>query len=69
MIVHNQEVGDRIIGITGGYIRWSGLVEDSSQAIMISERIAEHQLDPFARKVILIATPFADSYVAVRCGD
>jgi hypothetical protein len=55
VIVHNEEVGDRIIGIMGGYIRWSGLVEDSSQAIMITERIAERQLDPFAREVILMA--------------
>ena len=55
VIVHNEEVGDKIIGIMGGYIRWSGLVEDSSQAIMITERIAERQLDPFAREVILMA--------------
>ena len=55
VIVHNEEVGDRLIGIMGGYIRWSGLVEDSSQAIMITERIAERQLDPFAREVILMA--------------
>ena len=55
VLVHGEEVGDRIVGIMGGYIRWSGLVEDSSQAIMITERIAERQLDPFAREVILMA--------------
>ena len=55
VIVHNEEVGDRIIGIMGGYIRWSGLVEDSSQAILITERIAGRQLDPFAREAILMA--------------
>ncbi|MCU1389000.1 MAG: hypothetical protein JWL72_2338, partial [Ilumatobacteraceae bacterium] len=55
VIVHNEEVGDKVIGIMGGYIRWSGLVEDSSQAIVITERIAERQLDPFAREVILMA--------------
>jgi hypothetical protein len=46
-------VGDRIVGIMGGYIRWSGLVEDPSQAITITERIAGRQLDPFARELIL----------------
>ena len=30
MIVHGEELGDRIVGIMGGYIRWSGLVEDST---------------------------------------
>jgi hypothetical protein len=39
----------------GGYIRWSGLVEDPSQAITVIERIAGRQLDPFGREVILMA--------------
>ena len=33
MIVHGEEVGDRIVGIMGGYIRWSGLVEEPTKAI------------------------------------
>ena len=53
ILVHAEEVGDRIIGIMGGYIRWSGLVDDPSQAIIITERIAGQQLDPFARELIL----------------
>ena len=56
MIVHGEEVGDRIVGIMGGYIRWAGLVDDDTQAITITERIAGRQLDPFARDVILGAT-------------
>ena len=53
VLVHAEEVGDRIIGIMGGYIRWSGLVDDPSKAIAITERIACRQLDPFARELIL----------------
>ena len=55
-IVHGEEVGDRIVGIMGGYIRWAGLVDDDTQAITITERLAGRQLDPFARNVILSAT-------------
>ena len=55
VIVHGEEVGDRIVGIMGGYIRWSGLVEDDTQAITVTERLAGRQLDPFARNVILMA--------------
>jgi len=55
VIVHGEEVGDRIIGILGGYIRWSGLVNDGTQAIAVTERLAQRQLDPFAREVILMA--------------
>ena len=53
VLIHAEEVGDRIIGIMGGYIRWSGLVDDPSGAITITERIAGRQLDPFARELIL----------------
>lgn len=53
VVVHGEEVGDRLLGIMGGFIRWSGLVEDGSQAITVSERIAGHQLDPSARALIL----------------
>ncbi len=53
MIIHNDNVDDRLMGILGGYIRWSGLVDNPSQAITITERIAQRQLDPFARELIL----------------
>jgi hypothetical protein len=39
----------------GGYIRWSGLVEDSTKAIALTERLTGRQLDPFARDVIMTA--------------
>jgi hypothetical protein len=55
VLVHGEEVGDRIVGIMGGYIRWAGLVNDDTQAITVTERIAGRQLDPFARNVIMTA--------------
>ncbi|MET0578482.1 MAG: hypothetical protein ABW122_07470, partial [Ilumatobacteraceae bacterium] len=55
VIVHGEEVGDRIVGIMGGYIRWAGLVDDDTQAITVTERLAGRQLDPFARNLILTA--------------
>ena len=54
VIVHNENVDDRLVGIMGGYIRWSGLVDDASQAITVIERIAGRQLDPFGREVMLM---------------
>ncbi|MEI7548344.1 MAG: hypothetical protein WCK21_09845 [Actinomycetota bacterium] len=55
VVAHNESVDDRIIGILGGYIRWSGMVDDPSLCINLTERIAKRQLDPFAREVILMA--------------
>ena len=56
VLVHGEEVGDRIVGVMGGYIRWAGLVDDDTKAINVTERLAGRQLDPFARNVILTAT-------------
>ena len=53
VILHAEEVGDRLLGIVGGYIRWSGMIEDPSQAIIITERIGGRQLDTWARELIL----------------
>ena len=55
VIVHNESVDDRLVGIMGGYIRWAGLVDEPSKAITVIERIAGRQLDPFGREVILMA--------------
>ena len=46
MIVHGEEVGDRIVGMMGGYIRWAGLVDDDTKAITITERIASPPTRP-----------------------
>jgi hypothetical protein len=55
VLVHGDEVGDRILGIMGGYIRWAGLVEEPTKAIQVTERLAGRALDPFAREIILRA--------------
>ncbi|MEY2959210.1 MAG: hypothetical protein RLZZ01_1778 [Actinomycetota bacterium] len=55
VIVHGDEVGDRLVGIMGGYIRWSGLVDDPTRAIEVTERLTGRKLDPWARDVIMSA--------------
>ena len=53
VIIHAEEVGDRLLGVIGGYIRWTGMVDDPSQAIIITERIGGRQLDTWSRELIL----------------
>lgn len=55
VVVHNESVDDRLIGILGGYFRWSGMVDDPNQCIAVAERLAKRQLDPLAREMILSA--------------
>lgn len=53
VLVHADEVSDLLFGIIGGYIRWAGLVEDSTQAITLAERLGQRQLDPDSRLLIM----------------
>lgn len=53
IVVHADSVGDRLLGVIGGYIRWSGLVEDPAEAIVITERVGGRQLDSWARELIV----------------
>ncbi len=55
VVIHQEEVGDRVAGLVGGYLRWSGLVPEAPHAITIIERITGRQLDPFGRNLIAIA--------------
>jgi hypothetical protein len=55
LIIHGEELGDRLVGIMGGYIAWNGLIEDDTKVIEITERLTGRQLDPFARNVIMLS--------------
>ena len=56
VVIHGEEVGDRLAGLVGGYIRWAGMVPEGPAAIAITERITGRQLDPFGRRLITMAT-------------
>jgi hypothetical protein len=61
LLVHGEELGDRLVGIMGGYIRWAGLVDNDTKAIEVTERLTGRQLDPWARDVIMAAAVLRDS--------
>ncbi len=55
VVIHADEVGDRVSGVVGGYIRWTGMVPDGPQAITIIETITGRQLDPLGRSFVALA--------------
>ncbi len=55
VIMHIEEVSDRLAGVVGGYIRWSGLVTDAPSAIAVTEKLTNRQLEPLARSFITLA--------------
>jgi hypothetical protein len=55
VMVHGEEVGDRLAGVMGGYVRWAGMVPEGPHAVAIIERITGRQLDPLGRSFVALA--------------
>jgi hypothetical protein len=52
LLLHQEEVGERICGLVGGYLLWAGLVPHGPQTISITERLTGRQLGPTGRQLI-----------------
>ena len=55
VLVHGEELGDRISGIVGAYLVWSGLMADGPQAIALTEQLRQRQLGPLGRELVAVA--------------
>lgn len=55
LLVHQEELGDRLMGAIGGYLVATRLIESGSQAIMIMERLTAKQMGPVGRELIAVA--------------
>ena len=59
VLIHQEELGDRVQGVVSGYLVWSGLVKSPAQAISIVERINTRQMGPVGRELVAVATDMA----------
>jgi hypothetical protein len=55
VLVHQDELGDRVSGLVAGFLLWSGMVESGPQAISITEQLVHRQLGPLGRQLVTIA--------------
>jgi len=61
IIVHREEVGERIMGLIAAYLLWSGLVESGPQAISVAEHLFESELGPTARQLVTMVADCDES--------
>jgi hypothetical protein len=59
ILLHQEELGDRLMGVVAGYLRWSGMVPSGPRAIAIVERIVARQMGPAGRELVAIAPQLA----------
>jgi hypothetical protein len=54
VLVHQEELGDRVIGVVAGYLVWSGLVSSGPQAVAVVERIVARQMGSLGRELVAV---------------
>ena len=52
VLVHQEELGDRLMGTVGGYLLASHRLDSAPQAMTIVERLTGRQLGPVGRELI-----------------
>ncbi len=60
LLMHVEEVSDRLAGVLCGYLRWSGLVPETPNAIVVIEQILGRQLGAIGRNLVAAAERVAD---------
>lgn len=55
VLIHGEELGDRLSGIIAGYLVWSGLLPTGPRAISLTERLVQRQLGPVGRELVTVA--------------
>ncbi len=59
VLLHQEELGDRLQGVVAGYLVWTGMVKSPAQAISIVERINQRQMGPPGRELVAVAQAMA----------
>ncbi len=58
VIVHQEEVNDRLMGAVAGYLYWSGMIHEGAQAVAVVERLFGRQMGPEGRELVAIVPGF-----------
>ncbi len=54
-LVHQEELGDRVMGVAAGFLVWSGRVSAQPQAIALVEHLVGHQMGSAGRELVVAA--------------
>ena len=55
ILIHQDEISDRLQGVLGGYLLYSGLLQSGPQAITVIESLMQRQLGPVGRELVAIS--------------
>jgi len=56
ILVHQEDLGDRLMGVMAGYLLATRTIETGPQAIAVVERIVQRQMGPSGRELVALAS-------------
>jgi len=56
ILVHQDELSDRVTGFVAGFLVWSGLVATEPAAVTLVEREVGHRMGPGGRQLVVVAS-------------
>jgi len=59
VLLHGDELGDRISGIIAGYLVWTQMVPDGPESTSLVERLVHRQIGPVGRELVAVALQLA----------
>jgi hypothetical protein len=68
LLVHQDELGDRVTGTVGGYLLWSGRLPNGPQAITVIEHMTGHPMGPTGRELMAFAAELEPATFAPKSG-
>ena len=57
LLVHQEELGDRIMGAMAAFLLWSERLDDAPQAITVVERMLKKVMGPTGRELLTMLPP------------
>ncbi|MGD9798504.1 MAG: hypothetical protein AB7V15_10375, partial [Acidimicrobiia bacterium] len=61
VLVHHDEVGDRLEGAVAGYLVFAGMVPEEPRAVSVVEQVMQRPLGPLGREIVGVAARVRDA--------
>lgn len=55
LLIHQDELGDQLMGVIAGYLLWSALIPDGPRATTATEQLLKRQMGALARQILSVA--------------
>jgi len=53
VLMHQEELGDRVMGVVAGFLVWSGRLPTTPQAVAMVEHMIGRQMGPPGRELVV----------------